>query len=53
MWSFAPTAFLARDPALAHEALKLEDKVGTMPPCNVIVQELAPGGSKSRWSIPV
>ncbi len=30
-------------PALAHEALKLEDKVGTMPPCNVIVQELAPG----------
>ena len=30
-------------PALAHEALKLEDKVGTMLPCNVIVQELAPG----------
>ena len=30
-------------PALAHEALKLEDKFGTMPPCNVIVQELAPG----------
>ena len=28
---------------LAYEALKLEDKVGTMLPCNVIVQELAPG----------
>ena len=33
----------ACNPALAHEALKLEDKVGTMLPCNVIVQELAPG----------
>lgn len=33
----------ACNPALAHEALKLEDKVGTMLPCNVIVQELASG----------
>lgn len=33
----------ACNPSLAHEALKLEDKVGTMLPCNVIVQELAPG----------
>src|SRR5688572_3178949 len=32
----------ACNPALAHEALKLEDKVGTMLPCNVVVQELAP-----------
>lgn len=32
----------ACNPALAHEALQLEDKVGTMLPCNVIVQELAP-----------
>jgi uncharacterized protein (DUF302 family) len=31
------------NPALAYEALKLEDKVGTMLPCNVVVQELAPG----------
>lgn len=28
----------ACNPALAHEALKLEDKVGTMLPCNVVVQ---------------
>ena len=27
----------ACNPALAYEALKLEDKVGTMLPCNVIV----------------
>ena len=40
-------------PALAHEALKLEDKVGTMPPCNVMVQELARGGSKSAAMDPV
>ncbi|MBN8993622.1 MAG: DUF302 domain-containing protein [Rhizobiales bacterium] len=33
----------ACNPKLAHEALKLEDKVGTMLPCNVIVQELEPG----------
>lgn len=26
-------------PKLDYEALKLEDKVGTMPPCNVVVQE--------------
>lgn len=29
----------ACNPALAYEALQLEDKVGTMLPCNVIVQE--------------
>ena len=33
----------ACNPALAHEALQLEDKIGTMLPCNVVVQE-APGG---------
>jgi uncharacterized protein (DUF302 family) len=32
----------ACNPTLAFEALKLEDKVGTMLPCNVIVQELGP-----------
>ena len=32
----------ACNPALAHEALKLEDKVGAMLPCNVVVQALAP-----------
>ncbi len=33
----------ACNPWLAHEALELEDKVGTMLPCNVVVQD-APGG---------
>jgi len=33
----------ACNPKLAFEALKLEDKVGTMLPCNVVVQELASG----------
>jgi uncharacterized protein (DUF302 family) len=30
----------ACNPNLAHEALQLEDKIGTMLPCNVVVQEL-------------
>jgi uncharacterized protein (DUF302 family) len=33
----------ACNPKLAHEALELEDKIGTMLPCNVVVQELADG----------
>lgn len=33
----------ACNPSLAHEALSLEDKVGTMLPCNVIVQETDDG----------
>lgn len=33
----------ACNPASAYEALMLEDKVGTMLPCNVIVQELSDG----------
>ncbi len=33
----------ACNPNLAFEALKLEDKVGTMLPCNVIVQERSAG----------
>lgn len=33
----------ACNPAAAYEALTVEDKVGTMLPCNVIVQELSDG----------
>jgi uncharacterized protein (DUF302 family) len=41
---FRPYRILgACNPALAHEALKREDKVGTMLPRNMIVQEITPG----------
>jgi uncharacterized protein (DUF302 family) len=33
----------ACNPTLAHEALSIEDKVGTMLPCNVIVQDTGDG----------
>jgi len=33
----------ACNPTLAHEALSIEDKVGTMLPCNVIVQDVGGG----------
>lgn len=33
----------ACNPRLAHEALKMEDKIGTMLPCNVVVQEMPDG----------
>jgi uncharacterized protein (DUF302 family) len=34
----------ACNPPMAHKALQLEDKIGTMLPCNVIVQDV--GGGK-------
>ncbi len=41
---FRPYVILgACNAALAHEALLLEDKVGTMLPCNVIVQDIGEG----------
>ena len=33
----------ACNPTLAHEALQIEDKVGTMLPCNVVVQDAGDG----------
>lgn len=39
--NFRPYVILgACNPALAHEALQIEDKVGTMLPCNVVIQDL-------------
>lgn len=44
---FRPYVILgACNPSLAYEALQLEDKVGTMLPCNVIVQ--ATGDDRSE-----
>lgn len=33
----------ACNPSIAYDALKLEEKIGTMLPCNVVVQEQADG----------
>jgi len=33
----------ACNPSFAHRALEIEDKIGTILPCNVVVQELAAG----------
>jgi len=51
---FRPYTILgACNPALAHEALKLEDKVGTMLPCNVVVQAKEDGSSEVAAIDPV
>jgi len=33
----------ACNPPFAYKALQVEDKIGTMLPCNVIIQEKVPG----------
>ncbi len=43
----------ACNPILAHEALQLEDKVGTMLPCNVVVQDIGAGRTEVAAIDPV
>ena len=43
----------ACNPALAHEALQIEDKVGTMLPCNVVVQDVGGGRTEVAAIDPV
>lgn len=43
----------ACNPALAHEALKLEANVGAMLPCNVVVQEAGDGRTEVSAIDPV
>jgi uncharacterized protein (DUF302 family) len=43
----------ACNPKLAYEALQLEDKVGTMVPCNVVVQDAGEGKTQVAAIDPV
>lgn len=43
----------ACNPALAHEALQIDDKVGTMLPCNVVVQDAGEGSTEVAAIDPV
>lgn len=51
---FRPYKILgACNPPAAHRALQAEDKIGTMLPCNVIVQESPDGGTEIAAVDPV
>jgi uncharacterized protein (DUF302 family) len=51
---FRPYRILgACNPHFAHEALRVEDKIGTMLPCNVIVQEVEGGRTEVAAVDPV
>ena len=51
---FRPYLILgACNPAMAYEALQVEDKVGTMLPCNVVVQESSEGSVEIATIDPV
>ena len=51
---FRPYRILgACNPQLAHRALMVEDKIGTMLPCNVIVQQHADGTAEVSAVDPV
>ena len=51
---FRPYTILgACNPKLAHEALQLEDKIGTMLPCNVVVQQKVSGETEVAAVDPV
>jgi uncharacterized protein (DUF302 family) len=43
----------ACNPALAHQALETEDKIGTMLPCNVVVQDAGNGKTEVAAIDPV
>lgn len=43
----------ACNPALAYEALQIDDKVGTMLPCNVVVQDAGEGKTEIAAIDPV
>lgn len=52
--AFRPYTILgACNPLLAYEALKIEDKVGAMLPCNVVVQKKSPGETEVSVVDPV